>query len=140
MTSFQAAASCLLSMMRSSVWQLTQRDRMFFCRSVPGTLVIHSRLVSCAAMFLVLTSLRSRLSGAPASVTVDGPVRSYPVARMLSVYSPGPSFAAGKLNSPLSLLTTLTVTMPFLARMTTPSIRPSSAEETLPVSAAGAAV
>jgi hypothetical protein len=34
------------------------------------------------------------------------------------------------------LVTTLTVTMPFLALTITPSIAPSSAEETLPVNAA----
>src|SRR5262245_11270614 len=56
---------------------------------------------------------------------------------MLSAYSPASSLLFGKLNSPLSLLTTLTVTMPRLALITTPSMAPSSAEETLPVSAAG---
>src|SRR5262249_450947 len=54
---------------------------------------------------------------------------------MLSAYSPGPGFVAGKLNSPFSLLTTLTVTMPFLALITTPSIAPSAAEVTVPVRA-----
>src|SRR5262249_61938159 len=54
---------------------------------------------------------------------------------MLSAYSPGPSLVAGKLNSPFSLLTTLTVTMPFLALITTPSIAPSAAEVTVPVRA-----
>ena len=45
--------------------------------------------------------------------------------------------SAGKLNSPLALLTTVVVTVDpsFLALTRTPSIRPSSVEETLPLSA-----
>src|SRR6266853_4033454 len=44
---------------------------------------------------------------------------------------------AGKLNAPLALLTTVVVTVEpsFLALTRTPSIRPSSVEETLPLSA-----
>src|SRR6516162_5796961 len=48
--------------------------------------------------------------------------------------------SAGKLNSPLALLTTVVVTVEpsFLALTRTPSIRPSSFEETLPLNAEAA--
>src|SRR6476660_8407621 len=58
---------------------------------------------------------------------------------MVMVYFPGVSRSAGKLNWPLSLLTTVVVTLEpsFRALTRTPSIAPSSAEETWPLSAAG---
>src|SRR5215470_15659296 len=50
--------------------------------------------------------------------------------------------SAGKLNSPLALLTTVVVMVEpsFLALTRTPSISPSSAEDTLPFSPAACAV
>ena len=63
--------------MRSTLWQLVQPVSAFFWSSVPGTLIIHSRLVSCAARFLVLTSLTSMLAGLSAATVTDfGPSRS----------------------------------------------------------------
>src|SRR6266581_2520493 len=56
---------------------------------------------------------------------------------MVIVYLPGSSLPAGKLNWPLSLLTTVVVMVEpsFLALTSTPSIMPSSVEETWPVRA-----
>src|SRR6266849_4688707 len=56
---------------------------------------------------------------------------------MASVYLPGSSLPAGKLNWPLSLLTAVVVMVEpsFLALTSTPSIMPSSVEETWPVKA-----
>src|SRR5687768_12743586 len=67
------------------------------------------------------------------------------MARMLSAYWPGSSLPAGKLKRPLSSVATLVVMVEptFLALTTTPSIRPSLAEDTVPDSmefCAGAAV
>ena len=58
---------------------------------------------------------------------------------MLSAYWPGSSLLAGKLKRPLSSVATLTVTVEpaFLALTTTPSIRPSLADDTVPASARG---
>src|SRR5262245_47472958 len=55
---------------------------------------------------------------------------------MVIVYLPASSLPAGKLNSPFSLVTTVWVMVEpsFLALTRTPSIRPSSAEDTLPLS------
>src|SRR5687768_6272276 len=109
MTSSISSALCLDSTMRSTVWQLTHPLRAARCSLVPGTLVIHSRFDSCAARFLVLTSFTATVAGVAAErVTDAGPARSHPLALTLSVYSPGGSLDAGKLNSPFSLLTTLT--------------------------------
>src|SRR5215216_812736 len=61
------------------------------------------------------------------------------MARVLSAYSPGSSRVAGKLKRPLSSVATLTVMVEpaFLALTTTPSMRPSLADDTVPASAAG---
>ena len=58
------------------------------------------------------------------------------MARIVIVYLPGSSLPAGKLNWPLSFVTTVVVTVEpsFLALTSTPSIAPSSVEETLPLS------
>ena len=123
--------------MRSTLWQLVQLVRALRCSSVPGALVIHSRLVSCDARLRVFTSFRSRLAGASAVIeTVLGPSRLYPVARVDRLQTPGSRRPPGKENSPLALLTTLTVRMPFLALTTTPSMAASFAAETLPASSA----
>ena len=52
------------------------------------------------------------------------------------LYLPGSSLPAGKLNWPLSFDTTVVVMVEpsFLALTSTPSIMPSSAEETWPLS------
>src|SRR4051812_48790054 len=57
------------------------------------------------------------------------------MARVEIVYLPGASLPDGKLNSPRSFVTTVVVTVvpSFLALTSTPSIRPSSVEETLPL-------
>ena len=49
--------------MRSTLWQLVQPVSARFWSSVPGTLSIHSRLVSWAARLLVLPSLTSIAAG-----------------------------------------------------------------------------
>src|SRR5262245_41750759 len=55
---------------------------------------------------------------------------------MVMLYLPGSSLPDGKLNSPLSFVTTVWVTVEpsFLALTRTPSIMPSSADDTLPES------
>src|SRR5204863_71915 len=60
------------------------------------------------------------------------------MARIAIVYLPGSSLLVGKLKLPLSSLTTeMVIVLPsFLALTTTPSMAPSSAEVTWPVSAA----
>src|SRR5262245_32450222 len=60
------------------------------------------------------------------------------MARMLMAYEPGRSLAAGKLKRPLSSVGTLMVTVEptCLALTTTPSIKPSLADDTVPASAA----
>src|SRR3954470_867090 len=62
------------------------------------------------------------------------------MARMRMEYSPGSIFAAGKLNLPSAPLATeiATVEPAFLAVTMTPSMAPSSAEVTCPLSAAAA--
>src|ERR1051326_7502181 len=56
------------------------------------------------------------------------------MARTLSAYWPGGSRSAGKLKRPLSSVATLMVMVEptFLALTTTPSIRPSLADDTVP--------
>src|SRR3954464_3913842 len=56
------------------------------------------------------------------------------MARVVSLYLPGPTLLAGKAYSPLSLVTTVMsmVEPALLAVTSTPSMAPSSAELTLP--------
>src|SRR6267378_4204294 len=89
-------------------------------------------------MSRTLRSFRSTATGRARVISTEpGPSSSYPVARIFSEYEPDPSFDEGKLKRPRSSLTTLTVTVEpaFFALTTTPSIAPSSAELTRPVSA-----
>src|SRR3954470_13246460 len=60
------------------------------------------------------------------------------MARILTAYWPGSSRAAGKLKRPLSSVATVVVMgePTFLTLITTPSIRPSLADDTVPDSAA----
>src|SRR3954462_5016362 len=61
------------------------------------------------------------------------------MARVVSAYWPGSSRVAGKLKRPSCCVATLTVTVEpaRFALTTTPSIGPSLADDTVPVSAAG---
>ena len=54
---------------RSSVWQLMHSISGSFCSAVPGMLLSHSVLVSCAARSPALRSLRSAVAVRPAATS-----------------------------------------------------------------------
>jgi hypothetical protein len=81
----KVSALCGERMTRSSVWQLTQLRNTFFCASVPGTLVIHSPLESCAARSFALASLRSAVAIFPFAIFAETALSSSkPTARTFS--------------------------------------------------------
>ena len=109
-----------------------------FCSGVPGTLMAHSRELSCAARSLVFSSLRSAFEVLPPAIVTDpGPFRSYPTARIVRAYFPGSRWVRGKLYFPCASLTTDTVKLAPSRRAltTTPSMRPSCCELTTPLRA-----
>src|SRR5262245_24586852 len=138
MTAIMRSTSYRVRTIRSSVWQWVQPRIEFFCTSLPGKLANQSAFVSCAARSRAFRSLRSTAALA-LWVTVATAVasRSYPAARIRSAYSPGVSRDAGNRYRPSRSETTVTVVVDsfFFALTSTPSIGPSSTEETSPVSA-----
>src|SRR5579864_6312528 len=111
---------------------------LFFCSGVPGTLMAHSRELSCDARSLVFSSFRSAFDVLPStSVTDRGECRSYPTARIARAYFPGSKCVRGKLYFPCALLTTDTVKLAPSRRAltTTPSMGPSCCELTPPLRA-----
>ena len=115
---------------RARVWQLTQPESIDFCSRVPGALISHSPLDSCAASFEVfVTWLSSKSSWVDCSATsteVFG--SSYPMARTLIAYFPACTLSRGKPYRPWASLTTQVVMVEptFLAPTSTPSIGPSA--------------
>jgi hypothetical protein len=101
-------------------------------------LASHSASVSCETMFPAFRSFRSAVAVFSAGTSTSfGPSSSYPTARILIAWRPGPTLVAGKPKRPRWSLTTVTVTVEpsCLALTSTPSIGPSSIELTCPVSA-----
>src|SRR4051794_38403845 len=132
-----SAASWEAVKTRCSEWQPTQSGKNDLIRSSPGTLMSHSAFDSWEVTFFDRASLMSAVAPEPAATsTVFGTTRAKPAARMVIPYLPGSTFATGKLNWPLSSVTTVVVRVEpsFLALTRTPSIAPSSDEETWPLS------
>ncbi len=68
-TPASSAAPNVERTMRSTVWQLMHSISGRFCSAVPGMLISHSVLVSCAARSVVLRSRRSAALARPAATS-----------------------------------------------------------------------
>src|SRR5437762_3494504 len=133
-----SAASCWDRTIRSSVWHVVQPIKVCFCSWLPVMLRSHSPFESWRDRSCVLCNFKSTVALDWALIcTGPGLSSSYPTARIRTAYWPGSRRFCGKLYRPCASLTTVTVIVAsaLLALTSTPSIAPSSCEETRPASA-----